>query len=137
MLIDWQLIRPASPVYDISYFFFTIASDDALNKTKDYLKLYHEELSEQIQLLGSDPKKLYPFNIFLNEWKKYCKYGFSLAFMLIKVMLSAKDEVLNLESMDLEDDEQLKNLYPKFAKQDEYLRRMKMLANYMIRNDYV
>lgn len=136
MLIDWQVIQPASPIYDISYFFLAIASEDALNKTNEYLKIYHEELSKQIKVLGSDPEKLYPFQILMDEWKKYCKYGFSIAFMLVKAMLSSSDEALDLESMNL-GEEQVKNLYPKYEKQDEYLRRMRVLANYMIKNDYL
>ncbi|KAK9712055.1 Ecdysteroid kinase-like family [Popillia japonica] len=48
MLIDWQLLRQASPVFDISYFFYTIASEDALNNLDDYLRIYHEELSKRI-----------------------------------------------------------------------------------------
>ncbi|KRT78399.1 phosphotransferase, partial [Oryctes borbonicus] len=136
-LIDWQLLRPASPAFDISYFFLTIASEAALNKCKDYLKLYHNELSEQIRLLGSEPEVLYPFPAFMKHWKDHCRFGFAMATIIIKVMLSEKDEVVNLEEIDLEDAEQLENLYPKFEKEEEFLRRMKVLAKYMIANGYL
>ncbi|GJQ82636.1 hypothetical protein Trydic_g19654 [Trypoxylus dichotomus] len=137
VLIDWQLLRPASPTFDISYFFLTVASEDTLKKTNYYLKLYHDELSKQLKLLGSEPDVLYPFSALMKHWKDHCRFGFGMATIIIKVMLSEKDEVINLETIDLENVEQLENLYPKFEKEEEFLRRMKMLARYMIANEYL
>lgn len=87
--------------------------------------------------MGSDPEALYPFAVLLKQWKKYCKFGFGMATIIMKVMLSKKDEAFSLEEMDLDNTEQLENLYAKFENEDEYLRRMRILANYMIRNDYI
>ncbi|GJQ82638.1 hypothetical protein Trydic_g19656 [Trypoxylus dichotomus] len=137
VLIDWQLLRPASPVFDISFFFLTVASEDALKETNYYLKLYHDELSKQLKLLGSEPDILYPFSALLKHWKDHCRFGFAMATLVIKIMLSEEDEVVNYEALDLENVEELENLFPKFKKEDEFLRRMKILAQYMVANEYL
>ncbi|KAK9712053.1 Ecdysteroid kinase-like family [Popillia japonica] len=54
MMIDWQLLRPASPVYDMSYFFLTISPEELLNRTDEFLKVYHDELSRRIRELGDN-----------------------------------------------------------------------------------
>ncbi|KRT84528.1 hypothetical protein AMK59_829 [Oryctes borbonicus] len=137
MLIDWQLLYPASPVFDVSYIFLTAASEEALSKTEGYLKLYYRELSRQIKQLGSNPDILYPFSIFLMEWKKYCKYGFAMGCLAIKVMLCSRDEAFNLAGLDPKDTEQCENPFPKFDNQEEYMKRMKRLARFMIDNSYI
>lgn len=135
MLIDWQLLRQASPVFDISYFFYTIASEDALNNLDDYLRIYHEELSKRMRDLGSDPDILYPFKILRKEWKQHGIYGFAMAFMLVRMMLSAPDEVVSMEGMDFDDAEDCQRMYPKIRNEDEFVRRMKILAEHVIKNE--
>ncbi|GJQ81313.1 hypothetical protein Trydic_g20526 [Trypoxylus dichotomus] len=137
MLVDWQLLSPASPIFDVSYFFLTVASEDALGKTDIYLKLYHNELSRQIRQMGSNPDVLYPFPIFLMEWRKYCKFGFAMACLVIKAMLCSQDEAFDLAELNSEDGKQLENLFPKFDNQKEYVKRMKNLARFMIDNGYI
>lgn len=135
MQLDWQLIEVASPIYDISYFFYTVASEEALSKLDDYLKFYHSELMEHIKKLGSDPEDLYPFHVLEEEWKKYSKYGFALAFMVLKVMLVNQDEVPKMEEIDFENG--AVEMFPKFDNEEEYVRRIKVLAEFLMKNDYI
>ncbi|KAK9732405.1 Ecdysteroid kinase-like family [Popillia japonica] len=59
MLIDWQLIRKASPVHDIMNLFFSVISKESLDNCDKYKTIYYEELSRQIRQTGSDPDKRY------------------------------------------------------------------------------
>ncbi|KAI4466587.1 hypothetical protein MML48_2g00002817 [Holotrichia oblita] len=133
MQLDWQLVEVASPVYDISYFFYTTASQEALSKLDDYLEFYYSELSEQIQKLGSDPKYLYPFSAFKKEWKLYCKFGFALAFMVFRVMLANPDEVPDMTEMHRNE----VGIFDKFVNEEEYMKRIKLLAELLVERNYI
>lgn len=70
--MDWQLSRYASPVIDINLFIFT-ATDKAFRE-KNYhnlLNIYHFTLSANIRKLGSDPKKLFPFEMLEKELRNF------------------------------------------------------------------
>ncbi|KAI4466585.1 hypothetical protein MML48_2g00002815 [Holotrichia oblita] len=137
MLIDWQLLRQALPVFDISYFFYTIASEEALNNLDNYLRIYHKELCKRMRDLGSDPDILYPFKILQQDWKQHGKYGFAMSFMLIRMMLSATDEVVSMEGVDFDNAEDCERMYPKIKNEDEFIRRMKILAEHVIKNEFL
>ncbi|KAI4466586.1 hypothetical protein MML48_2g00002816 [Holotrichia oblita] len=137
MQLDWQLIEVASPVYDISYFFYSVASEESLSKLDDYLRFYHSELAEQIRKLGGDPDELYPFSILEKEWKLYSKYGFALTFMVFKIMLVNQDEVPKLEEVDFENKGNGADVFPKFDNEDEYVGRIRVLAEFLVKNDYI
>ncbi|KRT78401.1 hypothetical protein AMK59_7341, partial [Oryctes borbonicus] len=137
LLIDWQLLRQASPVFDISYFFYTISSQEGLDNLNHYLELYYQELRERIKGLGSDPDTLYPLHVFRKEWKENSKYGFAMAFMLVRMMLSADDEIVSMEGLDFGNAEDMQRMYPKLKEEDEFIRRMKALAEHMIKNDFL
>lgn len=132
MQIDWQITQPASLVHDLSYFFYTTASEEALAKLDTYLDVYYTELCEEIKRLGSDPTVLYPRSVFDDEWKRYCKYGFTMCFMLFKVMLANKDEVPQMDVGNPED-----QLFKKLNKEDEYTRRIRILTEFMVDKDYL
>lgn len=131
MHVDWQLIEVASTVYDLSYFFYSIASEEALANLDNYLKFYHSELSKHVKNLGSDAEDLYPFHVFKQEWKLYSKFGFALAFVLFKVMLINQDDVPDMRVVDGDD------MFAKFNNQGEYMKRVKILARFFVERDYI
>lgn len=92
-LIDFQLIRRGTPVYDLSYFFYTGGNKELFDKLDDYLKIYHESLSKNIRELGSDPEELYPFKQLKAEWKKYALFGVIFSLLLVKLKLLEKKDV--------------------------------------------
>ncbi|GJQ83335.1 hypothetical protein Trydic_g18121 [Trypoxylus dichotomus] len=116
-LVDWQMIRFASPVYDLSYYFYPIASPEVLNNLQHYLQVYHEELSRQIEKLGNDPKILYPYEDFAKEWQEHSKYGFAMSSIIVKITLNKIKDV--------------------WARQEQYSERMKLLAKHFIDNNFV
>ncbi|KAF2893917.1 hypothetical protein ILUMI_12260 [Ignelater luminosus] len=95
-LIDLQISRLGSPVLDLSYFLYACGSKEVLNNYERYLDIYHDSLSEYLQKLGSDPKKIYPRSVFREQWKQLSKFGLIFSMLLIHVMLSEQDEVTDL-----------------------------------------
>lgn len=134
--VDWQLVQEASLVYDLSYFFYTTASEETLAKADAYLDIYYNELSEEIKRLGSDPNILYPRSVFDDEWKRFCKFGFAMSFMLLRIMLASKEEVPQVEKIDMEKPDEVE-FFKNLNKEDEYGRRIKALTEFMVDRNYL
>lgn len=92
-LVDFQITRAGSPVYDLSYFFYTGGNEEIFDKLEDYLKVYHDSLSTNIRQLGSDPEKLYPFKQLQDDWKRYGVFGALFSLILVKVKLLEQKDV--------------------------------------------
>ncbi|KAK5642414.1 hypothetical protein RI129_008581 [Pyrocoelia pectoralis] len=78
--IDWQLTRIASPVMDILWFIFLCTGQEFRNRHyKDLLGVYYESLSSMLYQLGSDPRKLLPFEILMSHLKQFAPFGLYVA----------------------------------------------------------
>lgn len=139
MLLDWQIIRLASPVLDLSYFFYTTApaSKKTLRRVDDFLELYHEELSRQIKQMGSDPNKLYPLPVLKKEWQEYARFGYSMAFLILKAMLGKKEEMPSFDGADMTEALQDTALFGNVGSDDEYVRRMRNLSEHFLLNEFI
>ncbi|KAJ6632706.1 hypothetical protein Bhyg_16079 [Pseudolycoriella hygida] len=105
-LLDWQLARYSSPVLDISYFMFS--STDRKLREEHYdklIKTYYNSLSNTITKLGSDPEKLFSFNDFLGELKRFSRYGLILAPVLLQIITSKPTDIPDMDEFA----EQLQN----------------------------
>jgi len=81
LMLDFQLARCASPVLDLSFLIYSCTLKSFRDEYFDkILKLYHSELSDAIKLLGSEPEKIYPLDLFMKEVKRLLstKYLFSM-----------------------------------------------------------
>lgn len=68
MMLDFQLARSASPVPDISFLFYSCTDKELRDRHyEELLKIYHDELKVCISRLGSDPEKLYSWDVFMAE----------------------------------------------------------------------
>ncbi|XP_050296034.1 uncharacterized protein LOC126735953 [Anthonomus grandis grandis] len=94
--IDWQLSRLGSPIIDLAYFFFCATSKETLPNLNQYLKTYHDTLSEYLRDCDCDPEEIYSFNSFMKDWKKLCMRGICVSLIMIKVMLSDSEEAPDL-----------------------------------------
>lgn len=70
LMLDFQIARCASPVIDLSLLIYACTLKSFRDEYFDeMLQMYHLELSNAIKLLGSDPEKLYPWDLFMKEVK--------------------------------------------------------------------
>jgi len=70
LMLDFQLARCCSLICDLSFLIYSCTQKSFRDQYyDDALKVYYSELSSAIKSLGSDPEKIYPWNLFLKEVK--------------------------------------------------------------------
>ncbi|RZC33175.1 EcKinase, DUF1679, and/or APH domain containing protein, partial [Asbolus verrucosus] len=81
-ILDWQISKYSSPIFDLSYFLFACISKGDIENLEAILKSYYESLANYLRRLGSDSEALYRFDQFLEDWKKLCRFGILITCML-------------------------------------------------------
>lgn len=61
------------------------------------LKTYHSSLRKTIQMLGSDPDKLYTFENFQMEMKKFGKFALLTGPMIIQIRVANAKDIRDLD----------------------------------------
>lgn len=95
MIIDWQLARVSSPIFDISPFLFCCISEEDLNDLKDILKLYYQSFCAYLTELGSS-SEIYSLEEFFKAWNKYGRSGLIVASMIHKFAYSNLEDLPDL-----------------------------------------
>lgn len=133
--IDFQVIRLASPVLDLAYYFYCCTTKETIKSYKHYINLYYQSFCDFLNQFGCDGKKLFPFEKLLEHWKLYSKFGLIVALLIIKIMISDKEEVPDLtEAAELG-----KNIVESFAfessQEELYLKRIKIVLDHFLDNE--
>lgn len=135
--MDWQISRAASPVLDLSYFFYVNSSKEIVDNLDDYLKIYYESFQEHMKRLGCDANAHFPFSKLEEHWKLYSRYGLILCLIVIRIMISDDEELPDLvESIDLSDNV-METMSFKSSREDEYIDRMKHILNHFIKRKFL
>jgi thiamine kinase-like enzyme len=87
-IIDWQMALLATPIHDLSYFFYINAGKNDLENYMRYLHLYHTTLSDTLRAFGLDPEDVYSFELFEKDWKENSKIGFFMTSIMLQQTLS-------------------------------------------------
>lgn len=96
-MIDWQLLRLASPVTDIAYLICTSTDEEFRAKNFHYLlDVYYNILSLNVKKLGCDINECYPKEIYKNQIEKIFPFGLIISIALCPVLLSDRDDVPDL-----------------------------------------
>ncbi|KAG5670233.1 hypothetical protein PVAND_000510 [Polypedilum vanderplanki] len=99
-LIDFQILRYAPPVTDIIYYLFTSVTKELRKKYyQEFLDVYYTTLSNFIERLGSDPKKLFPREMFDEQLKKFGRYGLFMAVITLPAVTIDQDEALDIDAI--------------------------------------
>ncbi|KZC04967.1 PREDICTED: uncharacterized protein LOC107193292 [Dufourea novaeangliae] len=100
LMLDFQLARCSSPVLDISMCIYGCTEKSLWDEHFDkLLKLYYDELSKTISLLGSNPENLYPWSTFMKEVKEQFIFGVVLALEMIPFSLLDESESFDLDAI--------------------------------------
>ncbi|XP_050499204.1 uncharacterized protein LOC126879902 [Diabrotica virgifera virgifera] len=103
-IIDWQLASLNSPLYDFAYFFLVHADKETLNKYEEYLDLYYNTLSKQLENFDCDPQEVFPYATFEEHANFYGFYQVLIAIIVLKIMLCESEDAPEfsdaLEDMD-------------------------------------
>ncbi|XP_046745949.1 uncharacterized protein LOC124411107 [Diprion similis] len=93
--LDFQIVRYASPASDISYLLFCSCNQELRNRHFDELiKIYHESLSAYLSELGSDPRKLFPYDELLRQMRKFSTTTGIMAMLIVQAITSQGDDVV-------------------------------------------
>lgn len=97
-LLDFQQMRYASPICDVSFFLFASTNHSLRKKNfKSFLETYYSALSAYIERLGSDPKKVFPRDAFDSHLKKYASFGIPMSAMAIPFIIIDENETVDLD----------------------------------------
>lgn len=102
-LLDWQLLRLASPALDIVYFLFS-STDKALRQQHfdGLLRIYHQNLSTVVQACGSDVERLLPFAELQKQLRQFGRYGVVMAPLLLQAIVSNAETVVDMDELAVE-----------------------------------
>lgn len=81
---DWYASASRSPAFDLCYYLLSSTTKAVRDRYDDLIKIYHDSMSEIITKLGSDPKKLCPFDELQCQFRQFGLYGVILGPMLIQ-----------------------------------------------------
>lgn len=138
-MLDWQALRYVSPALDVVQFLFVCTDSDMRAKHYDeLLKVYHNSLTELLNSFGGDAEKRFPFQSFLDQLKKFGKFGVIVSMILIPVLLTKDDDFPDLDVMAEEMEGKPDNLNAAFgANDDVYRTRMRGVLTDAIRYGYL
>ncbi|XP_037726163.1 uncharacterized protein LOC119557469 [Drosophila subpulchrella] len=99
-LIDWQLMRYASPVTDLAYFLFTCTSQEFRQQyLNNMLEDYYEELGLQLNRLGEQLEELLPRPAFDDQVATKAAVGLLLAMMVLPIVTMQGQDVPDLQAI--------------------------------------
>lgn len=99
-MVDFQLLRLASPAIDISYYLSTSTNPDIHQRYNELLHMYYNSLATFLSRLGSDPQKLFTLSDLEDQLRQFGKYGLIFSSMLVGVMVSASGDILDMDSIN-------------------------------------
>ncbi|XP_028155486.2 uncharacterized protein LOC114349347 isoform X4 [Diabrotica virgifera virgifera] len=99
-IIDWQIIRYHSPVIDLSYTLYAVASKPEINESTALLKYYHEELTNFLAELGNDANSIFPYSVLMDHWRKYSIFGFVQGCCYMDFNFVKPDDAPSLDNLD-------------------------------------
>lgn len=92
--LDWQFVHYCSPVVDLLYNLFSSTDKEFREQHyEDLLETYYTSLSDTIQKLGSDPNKLFSFEQFQGQLRRFGETALLFAPMLMLVKLVKPEHI--------------------------------------------
>ena len=101
-LLDYQIVRHASPAIDFHYFVYSSAQNSVINESYEHLvKTYQSALIEELRRLGAPINVLTDLSVewFKNELKRLSLYGLFTSFWLVNAVLAEDDEIMDMDTL--------------------------------------
>lgn len=97
-IIDWQLARYCSPIFDLFFNLFSVTTKELRDKHFNYLiNLYYASLSTTIRKLGSDPDQLFSYADFQRESQKLGIIFLIYAPFTLQFVIADPDDLHDIE----------------------------------------
>ncbi|XP_070495614.1 uncharacterized protein [Chironomus tepperi] len=99
-ILDFQIIRYASPVCDLMYYIFCCTTKSLRDKHyQEFLNVYYDELCSFISRLGSNPEKLFPRQTFEKHLKEFGKFGLIMAMIVLPIFTSDASDIPDMDEL--------------------------------------
>ncbi|KAL7029770.1 hypothetical protein ACKWTF_006353 [Chironomus riparius] len=99
-LLDFQIIRYSSPVLDLMYYIFGCTVKSLRDKHyQEFMDVYYDTLADFIKRLGSNPDKVFPREAFNEHLKKFGKFGFIMAMMVLPMFTANAEDIPDMDAM--------------------------------------
>ncbi|XP_072379904.1 uncharacterized protein [Diabrotica undecimpunctata] len=135
-IVDWQISTFGSPCADLSYFFLANSPEDVLDDIQTYLKFYYDKLASQLRNFNLEPDELFPFSRFLDHFRLCLLQSLFIVILVLKIMVTDKEDIPDhVEAADTGDSFAMVNYETKNF--DEYARRLKIIMQFLIKNQYL
>lgn len=100
IFVDYQLVRYASPVTDISYFLYMSTDQEILcNHYDQLLNIYYGTLSAVLRQCSLEVRDIYPKEIFQKHLREYSVLGLIETLISMKIITADTDEALKMTKM--------------------------------------
>jgi len=100
LMLDFQLARCASPITDLSLLVYSCTRKSFRDQHyDDILKVYYSELSSAIKSLGSDPEKIFPWDLFMKEVKDNFIVGLTFSLEAVPFCLLDPSQSFDLDAI--------------------------------------
>ncbi|XP_066257513.1 uncharacterized protein [Euwallacea similis] len=97
--LDFQCLKLAPPVFDLSAHLYCTASEEGLKSLKFLLQVYYSSLADTLKQLDCDASKLFPYEELVRQWKLYSKFGFLMSTIALAMTLTEKEDVIDIENI--------------------------------------
>ncbi|XP_055383577.1 uncharacterized protein LOC129613499 [Condylostylus longicornis] len=102
-IIDFQLVRYGSSIFDLIFLLYNSTSQEQrIKHYEQLLKDYHTSACNLIQNLGSDAKKIFPYEGFKEELKKFGRFGCGFCIESLPLSMLDDDDVTDLDTVNFE-----------------------------------
>jgi Ecdysteroid kinase-like family len=99
-LLDYQMMRYASPATDIWYFLLVCTTKEFRDRHfDDLIRVYYDKLSEAVKSLGSDPDKVFPREVLEAHIKRFAKFGMLMAILLLPLFTAQSADAPDLQEL--------------------------------------
>ncbi|CAH0715517.1 unnamed protein product, partial [Brenthis ino] len=100
LFVDFQLVRYASPVTDLSYYVYMSTDQEFLSKYYQQLvNIYYGTLSAVLRQCNLDVANIYPRNILEKHLREYSVLGLLEALISMKIITAQSEEALKMTEM--------------------------------------
>lgn len=97
ILVDFQLMRFASPVTDIAYFLYMCTEREVLSvHYETVLDFYYGTLSAVFRECNMDPEEIYPKKVFESQLREYSVLGLVEALISMMIITAPFEDALKM-----------------------------------------